>query len=255
MPPRQPCPERSRTALPRRWLITDERFGDGLPDAIERLGADGGIVFRHYSLGKRERRGLFDRVRAAHPGLLLLAGPASQAAIWGADGSHGPGRGTGLRSAPVHSYGQIRAAERNGAALLFLSPVFTTRSHPEARPLGLARFAWLARRTPLPVIALGGMDERRGLRLASFGAYGWAGIDAFLPGSLPTLRHPDVIRGPPAFGHFQGGGCRIKSGMTNLSNFPRSGRRCRYRRPGCRAGSRAAAARAGRGRSGNGRRR
>jgi thiamine-phosphate pyrophosphorylase len=165
--------------LPRRWLITDERLGERLPAAIERLGPGGGIVFRHYSLGKRERRALFDRVRAAHSGLLLLAGQASQAAIWGADGSHGPGRGTGLRSAPVHSYAQIRAAERNGAALLFLSPVFATRSHPEARPLGLARFAWLARRTQLPAIALGGMDEARGKRLASFGAHGWAGIDAW----------------------------------------------------------------------------
>ena len=86
---------------------------------------------------------------------------------------------SGLRSAPVHSYAEIRKAERDGASLLFLSPVFATRSHPEAQPLGLARFAWLARRTPLPVIALGGMDEARGRRLASFGAYGWAGIDAW----------------------------------------------------------------------------
>ena len=42
-----------------------------------------------------------------------------------------------------------------------------------------AHFAWLARRTPLPVIALGGMNPTRGRRLASFGAYGWAGIDAW----------------------------------------------------------------------------
>ena len=89
------------------------------------------------------------------------------------------GAGRGLRSAPVHNYAEIRAAERNGAALLFLSPVFATRSHPGARTLGLARFAWLARRTPLPVIALGGMNAKRGKKLASFGAYGWAGIDAF----------------------------------------------------------------------------
>ena len=43
----------------------------------------------------------------------------------------------------------------------------------------LGVFAWLARRTPLPVIALGGMNAPRGRRLASFGAYGWAGIDAW----------------------------------------------------------------------------
>jgi thiamine-phosphate pyrophosphorylase len=159
--------------------MTDERLGDGLFAALERLPPDGGIVFRHYSLPERERRALFDRVRAVHPGSLLLAGPADQAVLWGADGSHGRGRGYGQRSAPVHCHAEIRSAERDGADLLFLSPVFPTRSHPGAPALGIARFAWLARRTALPVIALGGMNEARGKRLASFGAYGWAGIDAW----------------------------------------------------------------------------
>ncbi|MEA3030887.1 MAG: thiamine-phosphate pyrophosphorylase [Sphingomonadales bacterium] len=170
---------RSRHILPRLWLLTDERQGEGLFDAIARLPAGAGIVFRHYSLAAAERRALFERVRDAAPGPVLLAGPADQAEAWGADGSHGRGRGFGLRSAPVHDHAQIRAAERDGAALLFLAPVYPTSSHPDARPLGLARFAWLARRTRLPVIALGGMNEARGRRLASFGAYGWAGIDAW----------------------------------------------------------------------------
>lgn len=165
--------------MPRLWLLTDERQGEGLFDAIARLPAGAGIVFRHYSLAAAERRALFERVRDAAPGPVLLAGPADQAEAWGADGSHGRGRGFGLRSAPVHDHAQIRAAERDGAALLFLAPVYPTSSHPDARPLGLARFAWLARRTRLPVIALGGMNEARGRRLASFGAYGWAGIDAW----------------------------------------------------------------------------
>ncbi|HEV7659042.1 MAG TPA: thiamine phosphate synthase [Allosphingosinicella sp.] len=171
---------RASQPLPRLWLTTDERLGGGLIDAVLRLPDGAGIVFRHYSLGEKGRRALFDRVRKAAPtALLLLAGPAELAQAWGADGSHGPGRGQGLRSAPVHDQAEIRAAERAGAALLFLSPVYATRSHPDARLLGLARFAWLARRTHLPVIALGGMDEARGRRLASFGAYGWAAIDAW----------------------------------------------------------------------------
>lgn len=170
---------RDRHPLPRLWLMTDERQGDALLDAVARLPKEAGIVFRHYSLQEVARRDLFDRVRAAHPGLLLLAGSSALAQCWGADGSHGRGRGLGLRSAPVHCYAEICAAEREGAAMLFLSPVFATRSHPGAQTLGIARFAWLARRTPLPVIALGGMDGRRGKKLASFGAYGWAGIDAF----------------------------------------------------------------------------
>lgn len=171
MPTRQP--------LPRLWLMTDERLGDGLFGAITRLPSGAGILFRHYSLGEVARRDLFERVRAAAPGPVLLAGSGALAQAWGADGSHGHGADEGLRSVPVHNLAEIRAAERDHADLLFLSPVFPTSSHPEARPLGLARFAWLARRTALPVIALGGMNEARGRRLAWFGAYGWGAIDAW----------------------------------------------------------------------------
>ena len=169
-----------RQPLPRLWLMTDERLGEGLWPALDRLPQGAGIVFRHYGLAEAERRRMFDRVAAAarrRSLMLLLAGPAAQAAAWGADGSHGRGRGPGLRSAPVHDLAEIRAAERDRAALLFLSPVFATRSHPEARPLGPTRFNFLARRTQLPVIALGGMDDVRVRRLRE--AYGWAGIDAW----------------------------------------------------------------------------
>jgi len=173
---------RPRQPLPRLWLMTDERLGPALFPAIERLPEGSGVVFRHYSLGETERRRMFDAVRAVAEErtlILLLSGRPEQARDWGADGSHGRGPGSGLRSAPVHDHRELRAAERAGADLLFVSPVFATRSHPGSRPLGLARFAWLARRTALPVIALGGMNATRGRTLASFGAYGWGGIDAW----------------------------------------------------------------------------
>jgi thiamine-phosphate pyrophosphorylase len=166
-----------RQPLPRRWLMTDERQGDALFDAVARLPAGAGIVFRHTSLEQVARRDLFARVRAAHPGLLLLAGSANLARSWGADGSHGAGAGEGLRTASVHNLAEIRAAEAAGAALVFLSPVFATRSHPDATPLGPEGFATLAAQTRLPVAALGGMDEKRAENLR--GAYGWAGIDAW----------------------------------------------------------------------------
>jgi len=170
MGPRQP--------LPSRWLMTDERLGTRLFGAIERLPEGAGIVLRHYSLAETERRTLFDQVRARRPdALVLLAGPSDDAQAWGADGSYGRGPGEGLRSAPAHGFAEIRAAEQAGAALVFLSPVFPTRSHPGAQTLGERRFAELAARTKLPVIALGGMDEARFAPLE--GAYGWAGIDAW----------------------------------------------------------------------------
>jgi thiamine-phosphate pyrophosphorylase len=172
----------TRHPLPRLWLMTDERQGESLMEALGRLPRGAGIVFRHYGLAAADRRALFDRVldRARQKDmLLLLSGSAAQARDWGADGSHGRGRDEGLRSAPAHDLQEIRAAERDGAALVFLSPIFRTRSHPGVRPLGPDGFAALARQTRLPVVALGGMDENKGQALARLGAYGWAGIDAW----------------------------------------------------------------------------
>lgn len=167
----------SRQPLPRLWLMTDERMGERLLDAVAALPPEAGVVFRHYGLGQVARRDLFELVRAAHPGVLLLGGDTGLAERWGADGSHG--RHPRATTAPAHDLAEIRAAEAAGAALIFVSPVFATRSHPQARPLGAAGFAALARQTPLPVVALGGMSAARAEGLS--GAYGWAGIDAWLP--------------------------------------------------------------------------
>ena len=164
-----------RQPLPRLWLMTDERQGERLWRALERLPKGSGVVFRHYCLAPPERRRLFERVRqiARRKRLLLLAAGAPLA---GADGVHGR-RGRGLRSASAHTARELRAAERAGAHLVFVSPVFATRSHPEARPLGPLRFMLLARQARMPVIALGGMDAKKARRLR--GAYGWAAIDAW----------------------------------------------------------------------------
>jgi thiamine-phosphate pyrophosphorylase len=70
----------------------------------------------------------------------------------------------------------VQAAAR--ADLLFLSPLFPTRSHPGARILGRVRFAALARKAGMPVIALGGIGRHEVRGLATLGAAGWAAIDA-----------------------------------------------------------------------------
>jgi thiamine-phosphate pyrophosphorylase len=155
--------------------MTDERQSERVLDAVASLPRGAGIVFRHYSLAPEARRALWDEVRAAAPGrglTLVVAGPA----LPGAQGSHNrPGRG--LRTWSAHNLREIRAAERAGAHLIFLSPVFATRSHPGAAVLGARRFAALAHQTRLPVIALGGMNRGNARTLG--GAYGWAGIDAW----------------------------------------------------------------------------
>ena len=161
-----------RQPLPRLWLMTDERQGDGLWAALERLPKGSGVVFRHYGLAPAERRGLFDRVRrvARRRRLIVLAGPELPG-----DGVHGGRRG-GF-SASAHSLRELKVAERSGVRLVFLSPAFPTRSHPGARALGPVRFGLISRHARVPVVALGGVDARKARRLPNI--YGRAGIDAF----------------------------------------------------------------------------
>jgi thiamine-phosphate pyrophosphorylase len=174
----------SRQSLPRVWMMTDERQGAGLLGAVRNLPRGAGLVFRHYSLAEEARRALFEEVaaEARERGLrVLLAGSRVDAERWGADGWHGWGKGGGLRSASVHDLHQMRQAEAEGAALLFVSPVFATRSHPGGRTLGPRRFARLAGLARRPVIALGGVTHANAPKLLRLGAYGWAGIDAWTP--------------------------------------------------------------------------
>ena len=168
-----------RHPLPPLWLVTDERQ-DGVLAAAERLPRGSGILFRHYRTAPAERRALFRAVRsiARRRGhRLLLADRRATAAAWGADGWHGSGRGAHSRS--VHDLAELRRAEREGVRMVFVSPVYPTRSHPGACVLGVRCFAALVRSTHLPAIALGGVTWGNAAPLLAAGAYGWAGIDAW----------------------------------------------------------------------------
>ena len=176
-----------RQPLPRLLLMTDERMGEALWLALERLPRGSGVVVRHRATAAKERRRLFDRVRAVarRRGLVvLLAGSVRHAIGWRADGVHGPAAGRRaprpiLRSAPAHDAGQLAAAARNKVDLVLLSPVFATRSHPNGVALGVVRWGLLATGRPSGprLLALGGITVRNFRRLQPLGAEGWAAID------------------------------------------------------------------------------
>lgn len=159
--------------------MTDERLGDGLWAALDRLPRGSGVVFRHYGLARKDRQALFERVarRCRARGLLLVRAGANVGRR--ADGVHGGAKGAGLRTWPAHTRAQAIAGIRAGADLLFVSPVFPTRSHPGAPALGPVRLGLMLRGLDVPVIALGGMSASRARRLGSLGLHGWAAIDAW----------------------------------------------------------------------------
>jgi thiamine-phosphate pyrophosphorylase len=178
MPYRQPYKKRP---LPKIWLMTDPRFGVGLGAAMRKLPMRSGVVFRHYDLPKEERHALFmrtERICRMRGHILVLAGPDD----WNAKGVHGRERvrPDQIQTMPVHSVTEIRRARALGADLMFLSPLFPTRSHAGARALGVMQFSRLAKLAGgTKVIALGGMTRSKAHAITRRVAYGWAAIDAF----------------------------------------------------------------------------
>ena len=153
-------------ALPLLWLLSDARNDAGLEAALRALPEGSGFVFRHYHLDAKERRRRFEELAAVarecgH--VVVLSGDED----WGANGHYGPPESlrTGLRLATAHDGEEIEAAIEASADGIFLSPVFPTASHPGGATLGAMGFSVLAQRSPVPVIALGGMNSKRAREL------------------------------------------------------------------------------------------
>lgn len=174
---------RTSTTLPNRWLISDARNDATLLQSLYRLPRGSGFIYRHYHLDDPERWLRFHELRQAAKAcghVVILSDSALTATEWGADGIYGPARGLWPRRrglmhlATAHDLSEIGLAARLGADAALLSPVFPTRSHPGKQVLGPTRFRLLARRSPIPVIALGGMTAHgaRALRWEH-----WAAID------------------------------------------------------------------------------
>lgn len=179
--------------LPRLWLFTDERRLTDPRAAVARLPVGrAGVVMRHDGDPARAVIALdVARICRARRLVLVVAGDVRLAARLRAGihlrGGRWPGvvRAPGLRTSSAHSVPDIRRAQGAGAALVFLSPVFATASHPGVAALGPLRWAAMVRRFrsgELPAIAaLGGIDGLSRKRLPqrilpAVGAIGALGV-------------------------------------------------------------------------------
>jgi thiamine-phosphate pyrophosphorylase len=174
---------------PREWLMSDERMGDLLWHAMARLPRGSGVVFRHHSLPPADRLELGQRVAdaARKAGVMLAVARDEELALrLGTALVHNPERAGKLPfSRSIHDEAEALAALSDGAALVFVSHVFPTRSHPGAPALGPAKAAELAKLAGCPAIALGGMDEERFRELAN-PFVGYAGIDCWFDLERPS---------------------------------------------------------------------
>lgn len=164
-----------RTAMPRLWLFTDAVRLPNPRAAVARLPRGrAGVVLRHDSDPWRTALAtdlaLICRERRL---ALVVAGDIRLAAAVGAGVHLRGGRRPATTRLPTfvtssaHTVAELRRAARAGAKLVFLSPAFSTASHPGAPSLGAFRWAGLARRADraVPLAALGGVDGRSVRRL------------------------------------------------------------------------------------------
>jgi len=166
--------------------MTDERLGERLWDALDAVtDVGGGVVFRHHATPLEARVTLARRVAEVahrHGLTLAIARDALLARELGAQLVHNP---VGLSldlpfSRSVHDEVEAWVAAADGAALVFVSPVYTSRSHPAAAGLGEREAVRLAGIAGVPAFALGGVRRADEQKLTRLGFAGWAGIDAWL---------------------------------------------------------------------------
>jgi thiamine-phosphate pyrophosphorylase len=166
------------TPLPVLILFTDdERLPDPL-GAARALPRGAAVIVRAQDAAQRRRLAFALRdVARARSLFLLIAGDVELARMVGADGVHLPqarigeaaalrARGRWLVTAAAHGPEAWRKAGYVDA--LILSAVFATTSHRGRAALGPARANLIARRSPKPVYALGGITAQNADRLCGF---------------------------------------------------------------------------------------
>ncbi len=182
-------------------LITDD---ERLPDPVAAaLGLPRGslVVVRARDASRRRELAAGLAMIARVRGLVMVVADDPELAVRvGADGVHFPERRAGeiaywrarrpswLISAAAHSLGACARAA--SADVVFLSPVFGTKSHPGRASLTPVRLRLIARLAPVRIYALGGIDAQNAARLAGARLAGLAAIGALAPdGGPPPAAH------------------------------------------------------------------
>lgn len=184
---------KSETTAPFNLAFMTDRKRVPDPALIARVLPKGSaVILRDYDMPKRGGLAAQLAQICKTRGLLLFVGADPALALRvGAKGLHLPSwfrmrnevTSSVLKNlivtASCHSGAELRAAKAKHASVAFLSPAFATPSHPGASALGSEQFRRIASASPLPVIALGGVNESNASTLAARNVAGIAAIGTF----------------------------------------------------------------------------
>ena len=163
--------------LPPVFFLTDPARTPDPRITAERIPYGWGLIYRHY--GHRDRHFIgsdLARICRRRHLKLLIANDPDLAMKVKADGVHWPFAERGearrwqarfaLMTASAHSPDQLQLLQDTAVDAALLSTAFPSASPSARAPLGATRFRTLARRSGLPVYALGGMNAERAGALA-----------------------------------------------------------------------------------------
>lgn len=180
-------------AIPYFYVMTcQDRLADPRP-LLKNLPSGTAIILRHTDPLQLKKLAVSILPKAHRLGLkVLIANDMRLALKYGADGvhlseknvRHGPLRTFFTKpgfilSAATHSKRAIWWAKKANVNVVFISPVFSTKSHLNAKPLGVIRTLRLAKNHPLKNIVLGGITPLSCRRLKHKSIYGLAAIEAW----------------------------------------------------------------------------
>ncbi len=179
--------------FPSAFLFTDEGRTPDLPMTLNALPKNVGVIFRHYDAENRCELAHEISEHCKKLDLpLLIAGDWRLARACQAEGVHLPQYM--IKQAPVikradprlvisaacHNEKSLRQAEQAGVDFAFLSPLFPTKSHADAKGLNRARIAGLVRSVDMPVYGLGGINVETITHLRGTGICGIGAIEGLV---------------------------------------------------------------------------
>lgn len=182
--------------FPPLLLMTDTKRLADPREIIPKLPPGSGLILRHFSRkGKIDLINKIKKIAKIHKVKLLVSDDVKLAQMMGLDGVHLSEKllkktaqcGCFIKPKPdfivnsaCHSVSALKWAEKANIDAVLISPIFTTKSHPNSKTLGAWGFQNLTRQSKVKTYALGGLNKKTARRLVQTKACGFAGISGLL---------------------------------------------------------------------------
>lgn len=176
--------------LPQVIFITDCERAPHWAEVIAGLPASSAVIIRDYDHREREVYARQIVAFAKRCGVkALVAGDVGLARKVSADGFHMPEYQLCQPMPSHHGFSLVTAAAKSqksrlraatlGVDMVLCSPIFKTQSHSGVKGMGIHRLSRIIARSPVPIVALGGINDATLKKLNDTGLAAFAAIDGF----------------------------------------------------------------------------